>query len=53
MEVLLSQTNHGAKWDGSRGVVIDSDEVDEEGCSAHHGWDHKRPDEHLLNPSSS
>lgn len=32
-------------------MVIDSDEVDEEGGSAHHCRDHEGPDEHLLNPS--
>lgn len=52
-EVLLCQTHHGAKRDGSGGVVVDRDEVDEEGSSAHHGWDHKGPNEHLLNPSSA
>ena len=49
----LCQTYHGTKRDGSGGVVVDSDEVDEESSPAHHGWDHKRPDEHLLNPSSA
>lgn len=52
-EVLLCQTHHGAKWDCSGGVVVDSDEVDEEGSPAYHGWDHKGPNEHLLNPSSA
>lgn len=52
-EVLLCQTHHGAKWDGSGGVVVDSDEVDEECSPAHHGWDQEGPDEHLLDPSSA
>ena len=47
------QTYHGAKWDGSRGVVVDSNEVNEEGRPTHHSWDHKGPNEHLLNPSSA
>lgn len=52
-EVSLCQTHHGAEWDGSGGVVVDSDEVDEEGGAAHHGWDQEGPNEHLLNPSSA
>lgn len=34
-------------------MVVDGDEVYEEGGPAHHCWDHKGPDEHLLNPSSA
>lgn len=45
------KSHHGAKWDGSGGMVVDSDEVDEEGSPAHLGWDQKGPDEHLFNPS--
>lgn len=52
-EVLLFKTHHGAKWDCSGSVVVDSDEVDEEGRPTHHGWDQERPNEHLLNPSSA
>lgn len=52
-KALLCQTYHGAKWDGSGGVVVDSDEVYEEGSPAHHCWDHEGPNEHLLNPSSA
>lgn len=47
------QTYHGAKRDGSGGMVVDRDEVYEEGGPAHHCWDHKGPDEHLLDPSSA
>lgn len=50
---ILCQTYHGAKWDGSWGVVIDSNEVDKEGSPTDHGWDQKGPNEHLLNPSSA
>lgn len=50
---ILCQTYHGAKWDGSWGMVIDSNEVDKEGCPTDHGWDQKGPSEHLLNPSST
>ena len=28
--------HHGAEGDGARGVVVDRDEVDEEGGAAHH-----------------
>lgn len=52
-EVLPCETHHGAKWDGSGGVVVDSNEVDEEGSSTHHGWDHEGSNEHLFNPSSA
>ncbi len=48
-----AETYHGAKRDGSGGVVVDSDEVDEESSPAHHGRDHKGPYEHLLDPSSA
>lgn len=50
---LPCDTHHGAERDGSGGVVVDSDEVNEEGGSAHHGWDHEGSDEHLFNPSSA
>lgn len=53
MSIPVFQTYHGTKWDGSGGVVVDSNEVDEEGCPANHSWDHKCPDEHLLDPSSA
>lgn len=52
-EVLWCQTYHSPKGDGSGGVVVNSDEVDEEGGPTHHGWDHEGPDEHLLYPSSA
>lgn len=45
------KSHHGSKWDGSGGVVVNSNEVDEKGSPAHHGWDHKGPNEHLFNPS--
>lgn len=50
---ILCQTYHGAKWDGSWGMVIDSNEVDKEGCPTDHCWDQKGPSEHLLNPPSA
>lgn len=34
-------------------MVIDSNEVDEEGSSAHHCWNKEGSNEHLLNPSPS
>ena len=34
-------------------MVVDSNEVDEEGGPTHHGWDQEGPNEHLLNPSSA
>lgn len=34
-------------------MVVDSNEVDEEGSPTYHGWDQKGPNEHLLNPSSA
>lgn len=52
-ESILCQTHHGAKWDSSGGMVVDSNEVDEEGSPTYHGWDQKGPNEHLLNPSSA
>lgn len=51
--IPVFQTYHGTKWDGSGGVVVDGNEVNEEGCPANHSWDHKCPDEHLLDPSSA
>lgn len=50
---MKCQTHHSAKWDGSGGVVVNSNEVDEEGGPAHHGWDQEGSDEHLFNPSSA
>lgn len=44
-------THHGAKWDGSGGVVIDSNEVDEESCATNHSWDQECTNKHLLYPS--
>lgn len=52
-EQSLRCTYHGAERDGPGGVVVDSDEVDKESGAAHHGRDHKGPDEHLLYPSSA
>ena len=45
-----SLTYHGAKRYGARGVVVDGDEVDEEGGAARHARDEERAHHHLADP---
>merc|ERR1719411_1120714 len=42
--------HHGAEGDGPAGVVVDGDEVDEEGGAADHGGQDEGGDDHLLDP---
>ena len=42
--------HHGAEGDGPASVVVDGDEVDEEGGAAYHGRQDEGGDDHLLDP---
>lgn len=46
-------THHGSKGYSSWSVVIDGNEVNEEGSSTHHCWNKEGSNEHLLYPSPS
>jgi len=43
-------TDHGKEWDGPRGMVVDSYEVDEEGKSTGQGREEGGTNQHLLDP---
>ena len=43
-------TNHSSKGDGSGGMVVDCDEVDEEGHATDEGRQQKGTHHHLLDP---
>ena len=43
-------TNHGAKGNGPGGMVVDSNEVDEEGCATDEHRQQEGTDHHLFDP---
>ena len=43
--------HHGAEGDGAGGVVVDRDEVDEEGGAAHHHGHQEGGEQHLADPA--
>ena len=42
---------HGSKWNGSGGMVVDSNEVDEEGSTTDGGGEQRSTDHHLFDPN--
>ena len=43
-------TDHGEEGDGPRGMVVDGDEVDEEGKATDQGREERGTKKHLLDP---
>lgn len=44
-------TYHDSEGNGSRGMIVDSNEVDEESSATHKGWQHECRHHHLSNPN--
>jgi hypothetical protein len=47
---LLPSTHHGTEGYGPAGMVVDGDEIDEEGGTAHHSGQQEGGGQHLPHP---
>jgi hypothetical protein len=47
------RTHHGAKWNGSAGMIVDGNKVDCKGCPAYHSRQQEGRGQHLPHPNLS